>query len=59
MIWIIIYLIEAYVTLAWCTYDEPVMNNNDSFIHIIGSLLWPIIVVCGIPIRIYWWIKGK
>ena len=59
MIWILIYLIGAYVALAWLDYNEQVMNDSDSFIHIIGSLLWPFIIGFGIPMRIYWWIKGE
>jgi hypothetical protein len=59
MIWILIYLIGAYVTLAWLDYDEQVMNDSDSFTHIIGSLLWPFIIGFGIPMWIYWWIKGE
>lgn len=55
MIWLIIYLIGAYVTLAWLDYDDV----GDSFDHIICSLLWPFIIGLGIPMWIYWWIKGE
>jgi hypothetical protein len=59
MIWLIIYLIGAYVTLAWLDYDEQEMYVRDSSTHIIGSLLWPFIIGFGIPVWIYWWIKGE
>lgn len=35
MIWILIYLIGAYVTLAWFDYNEQPMNNNNSYDNII------------------------
>lgn len=59
MIWILIYLIGAYVTLAWFNCNEHVMNNSDLYDNIIGSLLWPFIIGFGIPMWIYWWIKGE
>ena len=60
MIWILIYLIGAYVTLAWLDYNErQAMNVRDSYDTIIGSLLWPFIIGFGIPMWIYWWIKGE
>lgn len=59
MIWLIIYLIGAYVTLAWLDYNELVVNDSDSHDNIIGSLLWPFIIGLGIPMWIYWWIKGE
>jgi hypothetical protein len=59
MIWLIIYLIGAYVTLAWLDYDERIMSVRNSFDHIICSLIWPFIIGFGIPMWIYWWIKGE
>ena len=59
MIWILIYLIGVYVTLAWFDYNEQPMNNNDSYDNIICSLIWPFIIGFGIPMCIYWWIKGE
>ena len=59
MIWILIYLIGAYVALAWLDYNEQIMNVSDLSTHIIGSLLWPFIIGFGIPMWIYWWIKGE
>ena len=59
MIWILIYLIGAYVTLAWLDYDEQEMYVCDSSSHIIDSLLWPFIIGFIIPMWIYWWIKGE
>ncbi len=59
MIWILIYLIGAYVTLAWFDYEEQIMDVSDLHTHIIGSLLWPFIIGLGIPMWVYCWIKGE
>lgn len=59
MIWLIIYLIGAYVTLAWFNYTEQPMNDNGLYDDIICSLTWPFLIGFVIPMWIYWWIKGE
>ena len=60
MVWLLIYFIGAYISLAYLCYNGGIICDLSELAAIITlSLWWPLILLSLPFIAIYWWLFDK